>query len=357
MLGSIACSKSADLSSLPLLDETPLPPIVAAGTHRLLGIDVSSPEDGDFDTALGLAKAAGAQVVSLSLAWDVLETEPGVYEPEPNYLAIANQYYSAAGMRVSLVITPIDTNVSRLPADLQDKPFDDPLLIKRFNRLLDWVFSQIPDLRLTSLSIGNEVNVFLGSAPGAWAAYGRFYEATSEHGRGLRPGLRVGAKLTSNGILGYAQSEAYALNNFSDVILVTYYPLNPDFTVREPAVVADDLAALVTAYPGRPIHLAQAGYPSSPILNSSEARQAQFVQEMFEAWDAHASQIELISFTWLSDASPAAVADFAEYYGLSTQRFTEFLASLGLRTFPGSGRDKQAFRMLMEQARARGWIP
>jgi hypothetical protein len=88
-------------------------------------------------------------------------------------------------------------------------------------------------------------------------------------------------------------------------------------------------------------------------LGSSEARQAEFIAEIFAAWDRHADRIPMIDFTWLHDASPESVQDFEDFYGLSSDTFHEFLATLGLRTY--DGRDKLAFLRLMEEAAARGW--
>ncbi len=120
-------------------------------------------------------------------------------------------------------------------------------------------------------------------------------------------------------------------------------------------MVADDLAEMVALAQGKPIYLLEAGYPSSEVCNSSEAMQAEFVRQIFRAWDAHPEDIPLISFSWLSDLSPKVVQDFQSYYGLQNQAFGEYLRTLGLRTWPGAGEDKAAFLTLQAEAHARGW--
>jgi hypothetical protein len=102
----------------------------------------------------------------LAVYWDELETEPGVYNPNPNWLEIANLYYPAQDIQVSLTISVIGTNNLRLPPDLADKSFDDPAVIARFNNLLDYVAVQIPNLTLNSLAIGNEIDIYLGTDAG-----------------------------------------------------------------------------------------------------------------------------------------------------------------------------------------------
>jgi hypothetical protein len=137
------------------------------------------------------------------------------------------------------------------------------------------------------------------------------------------------------------------------MILVTYYPLEADFGVRPAEVVSGDLAALALRFPDRPIGVLEAGYPSSEELGSSQARQAEFVRQLFRAWDAHSEQVVLLNFTWLTDAPQAAVEAWLDYYGLRDRRFAAFLASLGLRG--ADGQPKPAFEVLAAEAHARGW--
>jgi hypothetical protein len=135
--------------------------------------------------------------------------------------------------------------------------------------------------------------------------------------------------------------------------MLTYYPLNADFSVREPQVVHEDFAKLVELFPSKPIYILEAGYPSSPLLGSSEAKQADFVQEIFKAWDTYIGHIKLLDFLWLHDIPPAVVEELGDYYGLRDETFLAYLATLGLRTF--EGQDKEAFRVLSLEAESRGW--
>jgi hypothetical protein len=60
-----------------------------------------------------------------------------------------------------------------------------------------------------------------------------------------------------------------------------------------------------------------------------------------------------VSFTWLHDISREDLNGHLEYYGLDAEGFAAFLASLGVRTH--EGQDKAAFRVLQQEATARGW--
>jgi hypothetical protein len=321
--------------------------------ERLLSIDLTMASDNDFGNAFTLARSVGMQVTSLSLAWDDLEPTPSQYGTDPNWLELANLFFSQQGVPISLALTPIDTNNLRLPPYLKDKAFDDPEVIERFKRLLDYVFSQLPDLELTSLAIGNEIDGYLGTNKKRWQEYSSFFQEVSMYARSKRPGLIIGSKIGFGGLTGNARDLSAAIVQTSDVVMLTYYPLNGDFSVRNPEVVHEDFAKLVALFPDKPIYILEAGYPSSPLLGSSETKQTDFVREIFRAWDTQAEHIKLLDFLWLHDISPAVVEELGDYYGLHDEKFLAYLATLGLRTFEGV--DKEAFKVLKLETQQRGW--
>lgn len=318
---------------------------------RILGIDVSMAADNNYDKAFATAKNTGMQEIGLYFNWDDIETAPGVYDNP--YFQMANTFYPSTGTKVDLTITPIHTNQLVVPDDLMSTSFDDPVMIERFTGMLDWVFHQIPDLDVSSVVIGSEFDVYFGTDITQWEGYQVFYREVAAYIKDYYPDTKVAAEATFGGLTGNTKEYAKALNEYSDIIGVSYYPLESDFTVKDPSVVYSDFDTLTTIYKGRTIYFYQLGYPSSPSLKSSEAQQKQFVQEVFRAWDAHASQIKMIDFTWLHDMSPEAVENFKKFYGIESNNFAEFLATLGLRTYDGS--DKEAFKALHTEAKARGW--
>jgi len=199
LAAALACGES---TPAPTRTPGPLPTIDAAVVPRrarMLEIDVNTSENDDYDAAIALAQRAGAQSVPLSIFWDDIETAPYEFKPDPNWLAVANAYYPAAGMEVSLTIGVLDTTADRRPPDLRDKPYDDPEVITRFAALLDYIAAQTPNLRLTSLAIGNEVDGLLGNHADAWAQYTAFFEQSATHARTLWPDVPLGAKAMFTG--------------------------------------------------------------------------------------------------------------------------------------------------------------
>lgn len=320
--------------------------------NRILGIDVNSAENEDYDTTFNVAYAMGIGEVGLSLDWVDLEPSPNTYAM--TYPEIANVYYPAYGVPVSLTIRPIHTNTLRVPSDLQGLAFDDPRMIERFNALLDEVFAAIPDLELSSLVIGSEFDIYLGTDPDQWAAYTIFATATADHARSLRPDLKVAFEATYAAIANETMSGYLAtLNAQADIIGVSHYPINADFSAQDPSVVHEVFATVVEAYPNQPIYFYQFGYPSSALLGSSEAKQAEFIRQAFLGWDAYAENIIMIDFTWFTEQSPEVVASFQTYYSYADPSFAAFLGSLGLRNYDGT--PKLALATLQAEAAARGW--
>jgi hypothetical protein len=267
-------------------------------------------------------------------------------------LTLANQLYPTQGLKVDLFLITMDPVGKCVPADLKMLPINDPRVIRRFKQFVNYVFSQTRQMQLNFLVLGSEIDLGLGANQLLWNQYEAFVKAVSAYIRSKKPQLPVGVSATFNGLTGAFQAQLKRMN--PSTIFVSYYPLD-DSGVRNPSTIRGDFDTLVSLYPGRLIYLEQTGYPSSPVVGSSEAQQNEFIKEVFAAWDTYASVIRSITFTWLTDLSQEAVDGFSSYYGLYDPKFQETLRTLGLRTYPGTGQDKAAFFTLKTEAKARGW--
>ncbi len=326
-------------------------PVSADG--RLLGIDLTQPTNGNFIETYNLAKAAGIGFVQLTPGWDDIEPAKGPYIDPQSDLASAKAFYSAEGLRVALAVSPLDTNINRMPSDLKGKPFNDPAVISRYNSMMNATIAKLDGVTLLDVSIGNEVDISLGNDNTKWAQYTDFYQQTKDYLKASHPSLNVGVKATFYGLTRDNVQHLQMLNKNSDVILVTYYPLNPDTTVRDPSVVKDDFNKICELYPGKEIYFLEAGYPSSPLLNSSDEKQAEFVNQTFAAWDEHKDQIKVVNFVYMHDVSQSQVDTMVKYYGLNDPKFAAYLGTLGLRT--SDDKDKDAWAVFKEAAKIRGF--
>jgi len=374
------------------MDETTADPILDGSSSaaapvpmgsRRLSIDISMPEDQNYETAFGKATDVGIQQVGLALDWRDIEVQPGVYSNP--YLSTANEFYPKKNVALNLTLRPINNTHKSVPDDLKLVAFDNAQMILRFQKLLDYVFSQTDKLTFSSIVIGSEFDVYLRkpAAPQAmrvlspsalttladtpqlpdisssgtpWSQYGVFFNSISQYIKTRKPGVKVALEATYPGLVGASKEELKTLNQLSDLVGVSYYPLESDFSVKDPAVVAADFRTLASIYPNKTIYFYQLGYPSSTVLNSSEDKQAQFIEAVFNAWDTYATQIGMIDFTYLTDCSEQEIANEAKYYGLTQNNaFSEFLRTLGLRRYPNSGEDKPAYLALKQNSKARGW--
>ncbi|MHC4456761.1 MAG: hypothetical protein ACYS0I_06640 [Planctomycetota bacterium] len=318
--------------------------------NRLLNIDISPSEELDEVDAFSFVRSrVGIDAALAGGSWPEVETAPGKFNyPE---LKRANSIYK--DVKIMLELNPIESFIRTVPSDMETVPFDDPVMIARFKKLLDVVFSQLPDLQITALWIGNEVTGYLDKS-GEWDAYQTFYETVGAYAKNIRPGIKVGSAGSMDDWNNIAKSkfkQAKTLNQTSDIIVFTCYPT--------PGNVKNAFDTLTSEFAGRPIYIKEIGCTSSSRIGSSEETQAEFVKEVFRAWDEHASQIEYLSFHPLHDFSKELVTGLLELFGKSEDEDAllnmEIMTSFGLRTYSGKGKDKLAFRALIQEARARGW--
>lgn len=329
----------------------------ASKGSRILAMDVSVPEDQNYAKSFAIAKSIGIQAVTLSFDWKDIEKSAGKFQDPGGNLATANSYYPSTKTKVAFDIRPIHTNRLAVPADLENLAFDNPEMIKRFNAMIDYVLAQLANVDLAVLFIGSEIDLYIERNDTIWRQYIKFFEATKQHVKRNHPTLNVGVELTYTGLTNEAAREfTQQLNALGDVVGVSYYHVNPDnFMAKDPKAIGTVFRTITSLYPGRTIYFHQFGYPSSPALQSSEAKQREFVHEAFHAWDSYAEEIKFISFTWLTDSSNDALTFFKQYYGSSDTNFVEFLRTLGFRKHGGSGTDKEALTALQTEAKARGW--
>lgn len=319
-------------------------PRLEPGTHLGLVYADAAPEAKEtLDAVYRRTVEAGVNSIALSFFWSALEPTPGQHDTAllEQYLAILD----ILNMKPYFVFQTIDTVKLALPADLLDssgnlaqgRHFDDPAIIARFNALLDTIVPLLADHRGFFISVGNEIDVWLRSHPGEVQPFLNFIEAARAHVQELAPGMGVGATITYSGVRDRLPLVSQVLAA-SDAAAFTYYPLNDDFSVRDPAVVADDFAAMVAVAGGKPVLLQEVGYPSGYLPESSNGssvdKQKSFVENVFRALGEQ-PDIRFMSYFMLADWSTAECDMYTEYYGLAWPRFHEYLCSLGLYTTAG----------------------
>jgi len=328
---------------------------------RVLGLDVKSVPSVTYATAYDQAMILGVREVSVSLDWTALEPTVGNYDD--TLPGIIDSFYPIQTGDITLVLRPLDTPGSRLPADLAGLSFDNPAVITAFENFLSHLHGQLTTLnasgKLKWIHVGNEIDATLGSDTTQWSQWEIFFNAARTRIQNLWGTDVVVSSIIQFGALNDVNTRTQYLNFLPnlDSAVLTYYPLNTDFTMRPPTTVASDFNVMVNTITSKPILLQECGYPSSTTNNSSETLQADFVTAVFDAWDTHRDRINLIDFTWQYDVSEATVDQWVIDFGLSGQpnenEFKQYLWTLGLSNYDSS--EKRGLQRLRDELQARAW--
>ncbi len=320
---------------------------------RLLGIGITESTEG-FESSFNAAMDAGMQVTEIFLPWDSVEVQQGVYRDPMGGILQAIAWFGLYDVDVIIDFAVINTVCETTPDYLSGYSWDSPEMIEAFDDMVDWVMSQVPtNVNVIGISIGNEVDLYLPD--GQWDAYCVFVDSTSRYIRSNYPGVTIGVKSTvTHGVLGTDLSHVQDVNQYTDAVMLTYYPQDGSFHVLDPEIVHTHMDLIENAFPGREIWLNEVGYQSgSEYCSSSLTKQASFYHELFTAWDDHRDAFKLALIIWLHDISDQKLQELEEYYGISDPGFLEYLATLGLRYIDGSS--KYAWPQLLEETSARGW--
>ena len=336
-------------AAAPLPADPPVAVVPSIGVLSITGIPRLDPYPSSavaiaaaYSDAADLAYAAGARGQQLNFSWGELESAAGVYDAaRMAELSSAVNVAKARSLVQYVGIQPINTQYRDVPADLVGRAFDDPVLIARFHALLDRVVGQNRG-RIQYLSLGNEVDIYLGAHPAELAAFTTFMRDALAYTHGLDPAVKVGVTGTGDGLLGDKAALLKQLNDAgTDVVILTYYPIHTDaagvVSVRDPSVVAADMTQFLAFSGSKPLVFQEVGFPSSVGNLSSEPLQAIFIHQLFAAWELAGQRIPYLNLFALHDFTPAMCADLAAHYqrpGVTS--FQDYLCTLGLRHADGS---------------------
>jgi hypothetical protein len=231
LLASIGCN-SGDSSDESCCDNSSS--VVPKG-DRILGIDVNDSQIGTYDEAFDLALSLGMDQVHISLNWDQVEPTVGNYDNSiPDLIDL---YYPVKGTYVTIVLRPINTGNTTLPADIIGLPFDNGAVISAFENFLTHLHGRSPNLNasgnLIGIHVGNEIDATLGDNTTAWSQWTTFFDAAKVKIKSLwGASIHVSATVQFSALTDAAIRTNYL--NFAphgDVVVINYYPLQPDFTV------------------------------------------------------------------------------------------------------------------------------
>ncbi len=288
---------------------------------------------------------AGVSYVYLSPKWNELERQKGRY----NFKDIDFQVDEALRYNLPLVcnLRILDTNQRSMPSDLQNRSLRDRELTDRLVAMLRALMPHLKG-RARYILIGNEIDGYFKQHRGEVQDYADLFRTGAAAIKLMQPGANVSVSITYDGI-SEADSLLRPILEETDFFALTYYPLRPDFTVRDPDDVPSDFRRIISAARGKQILLQEVGYPSSPTNNSSEERQAELFRAVFEQLRSHGDVFIGAYFFLMSDLPDSTVNDLARYYSLpNADRFKAFLKTLGM--FDDHGRPKKSWEVFQQEA-------
>lgn len=337
---------------------------ITAARNPVLSISASIPSEPPpandaallqrYVDTLALVEDLGANGQFVSFKWDELESSSGVY-PSDIWVRLEGDMEDAEarGLTQLFGLQVINTVAREVPADLASADWDSAAMISALENLLDRLLPLIRD-RVHYLSIGNEVDVyFLNGREDEIAAYKALVDHARDYIHARAPEIKVGITITAGGWTGGRGDELLPLIEHNDALISTFYALHGNFQVLAPNHVSTLFPALVDVADGKPLVFQELGYPASNLNGSSEAAQAEFVREVFAAWQGREQQIPFVNFFLLHDFPEDLIEDLALYYGIANPNFIAYLDSLGFRY--RNGAPKAAWDMLLEEAESAGF--
>jgi hypothetical protein len=353
--------------------------------NRMLGVDiVNETPASSFNQNVVLAQALGAEYFILDMTWKQVETggtvncNVGSYVDPGSQLAILNSVLPALNMKLTLNFSLSTTNIWGLPSIFSASTFtSDPNLSAtqtwidtmacRYANALGFVFSKIPDVKVISLQIGNEID-YLPEAQNAnfWANYWRFLATTATYARTLRTSaitvsLPIGVTASLAGLTGgkgeIVRQGLGSLNQtINDFVSVNYYPFEAGGSLEKVNLISSNLNALISASASKSIHIQEFGCQSGTVSGSSTDLQKKCFEAMLKIWDANLNKITHVNLLRMNDLSYSSAYSTAASYSSPAAPdavFVDYIQTLGLRTYDGT--DKPSYTYLKEQLKLRSF--
>ena len=298
----------------------------------------------DYD----LAQAIGVNAAQVLVPWNVFETSAGVYQP----IFFTNAGWgldalSARGLKILLTFPVIGISEKTIPSDIASLALNDPTVMSRYRSAIDQILPYL-NADVIYFSVGNEVDPYL-IATNEWAEYKELIDDAINHIHSVRPDIKVGVTTTFNNSVAKA-TEIATLNTNTDIHIMTYYLTDDAFMVRGPPdTVLADMDTMVAQAAGKPLVLQEIGYPSSTVNGGTEAKQAEFVEHVFNRWQSiGVDKISFLSFFKRKNWNTASCGTLTGQ--TSPNPFWEFMCSLGFTNNDLSA--KPAWTTLIDQIQA-----
>ncbi len=212
-------------------------PLLSLGKHLSLikGFNRTHPQvtSESMDEKWAEVLSKGMKVGRIQLDWAELEPQPNQYNKQ--LLEEKLLEMEADGLQSFVMLSTIDSEEFTIPLDLTDNTsstflannmqFDDPIILARFRKLLDWVVPMIVSHKGWVLAVGNEPGNLLTDFPSTAPSFVNFLRNSREHAHLIDANLAITMTLAySNVELGQPFHTDFLAE--SDVASFNYYAFN-----------------------------------------------------------------------------------------------------------------------------------
>lgn len=292
-----------------------------------------------------MAVDSGTTYTSFLPKWDELESGAGQYRF--NDLDQRVNFAEECGVPISLNVRVVDGDHRSIPSAYQRWNFDDPRMSRALDGLLRAVGPRVRG-RVKWIALGNEVDHYFDGHRSEIGPYAKLLHNVMGTIRQQFPGALFTVNFSEQR-LDQLHDRFAPITSTVDFYSFNYYPVNSDFTVKDPDSIGLTMDRMIQAAEGKPVMFQELGYPSSEILHSSEEQQARFVANAFEELRRNRGKVVAATFNWMSDLPQEVVDQLGRYYGMAnSDKFKAFLGSIGL--FDRNGRPKRAWTEFQRQA-------
>ena len=244
-----------------------------------------------------------------------------------DYIAhLKNDY----GFKFHLLIRNPSVTFNDVPSAYAGLTFEDTVLINAF---YDFVIEMVDSFAivLDYLTVGGESDFYWEIYPNEMTNYVNLLSGIADYVHSNYLSIKFATTLTFEHGINTNDTLWQLTRDFSDVLSVTYWPLNTNFMVPSTVIddVSDDIQDLLFAAGSKQIIIKESGLPSSSMLNSSEILQAQFVEELFRQ-TVDIDQIEIVGWDFLADYDKATVDYLVNFQQIYTPEFRAYIETIGL---------------------------
>lgn len=319
---------SSASSSSVVVGLGPTPQVQDGGTGALEQLD-----------AVLLSLASGARGITLQLRWEELDAT------SPNSAAAWQRLEAIAAVvrthkrTLLLTVNAVEATLDRRPEHLRKLAWDSTLVTEPMHALVGKVFSKLGP-ELAYLSVGFEVDRFVeahASQREEFAVFGLdAMQFANTHPERKSSRTTVTWSVRGGGRNGSPAGWVPELVEASDVLMVSYAPMGDNFRATPADSIPGELDRMVQLAGGKPLVIADLGYPSSDLIGSSEQAQAEFVARLLQEVEARRSAVAFVGWTALHDpAAQTCQARAAAHGHPDSLELYVYWCSTGLRSRQG----------------------